>query len=554
MTNIAANPNQQQPILPRSFPHPANMPADDQLHARLAALRPQNGPGSGPTALRTSSPAPGNEDHTLQRMRTTMEHARQEMENVRVLLQPPAGQAASISALAAANPPSWRINQIRLTVRNLIMGLDIMDRGLAALATNPLMAQNRDFVSLQEAALDMRRQAEEFNRLLDRIPQSGTSGSIPSSIPSASTLMQTQQPSQSPSSNVPTELFILSSPQGPVGILFDQQGTYSTDPPTMPFQTFSQQFNSNRLQLGHVGRQIGLQNSIPRLPAHVLQPTTTQPAQGPQPAQDANQAQAPNANANADVNANANPVQPQAAPVEPAPQVNRVDNIAGHIWLIFKLAVFVYFFAGGGGWYRPLMICLIAGIVYLAQVGIFEEHFTAVRQYLESLLPPGALGLPDRAGNHAAAVDNRPAGAGVQRAQTGRNPTPEETARRLQQQHRDQRVGWVRESLRTAERAFAIFVASLWPGIGERMVQAQEERVRAERVAEEERQEEEARRREEEQKNNEKQAEAIKHGEGSGTVKSEEVQGTKNQPGAESSSSKGKGKAARVEDEDADVD
>ena len=104
MTNVAVNPNQQQPILPRPFPHLANnMPTDDQLHPRFAALRPQNGPGSGPAALRTSSPTPGTEDHTLQRMRITMEQARQEMGNVRLLLQAPAGQSASVSALAAAN-------------------------------------------------------------------------------------------------------------------------------------------------------------------------------------------------------------------------------------------------------------------------------------------------------------------------------------------------------------------------------------------------------------------------------------------------------------------
>ena len=55
--------------------------------------------------------------------------------------------------------------------------------------------------------------------------------------------------------------------------------------------------------------------------------------------------------------------------------------------------------------------------------------------------------------------------------------------------------------MRTVERAFALFVASLFPGVGERMVHAQEERERLERVAareERERQEEEARRREEE--------------------------------------------------------
>ncbi|OAG01907.1 uncharacterized protein CC84DRAFT_1151972 [Paraphaeosphaeria sporulosa] len=423
-TNLAFNPNQQQLVLPRPFPHP--------------------GPGFGLPPQRTPSPSLGNaSDQMLHRIRRTMEYARQEMENVRVLIQPPGGQAASVP-------------------------------------------------------------------------------------------------------DVPTELFILSSPQGPVGILFDQRGTYSTAPPTMSFQSFSQQFNANRHHLASLGRQLAVQNHLPRLPAHVLAPTGTQIAQGQQPAQNANQAPGQVQNQNA------NPAQPAAGAPAPGVQVNRVDNIAGHLWLIFKLAIFVYFFAGGGGWYRPLMICLIAGVVYIAQVGIFEEHFAAVRGYLETLLPPGALGFPERVA--AQQGQNRQNGNALgqqdQRAQPNRNPTPEQAARRLQQQHQDQRFGWVRDAARGTERGFAMFVASLWPGIGERMVQAQEERVRAEREAEEARVAEEAARREEEQKK-EQEAEESKHGEASGSAKRgyDETEGI-----AEGTDSKGKGKKARVDEVDGDVD
>lgn len=525
-TNLAFNPNQQQPVLPRPFV-----------------------PGFGLPPQRTPSPSLGNvPDQMLQRIRRTVDYARQEMENVRVLIQPLGGPAASVGALAAANPPAWRVDQIRVAVRNLVTGLDNVDRGLASLVADPLMTQNRDLVSLQHSASDLRRQADEFNRLLDQLPRSDTTGrASPSSgantQPASS---QTQNTAQSQTQDIPTELFILSSPQGPVGILFDQRGTYSTAPPTMSFQSFSQQFNANRYQLANLGRQLAVQNHLPRLPAHVLPPTGTPTVQNQQPAHNANQAPAQVQNQNA------NPAQPAAAAPAPGVQVNRVDNIAGHLWLIFKLAVFVYFFAGGGGWYRPLMICLIAGVVYIAQVGIFEEHFAAVRGYLETLLPPGALGFPERvAAQQGQNRQNANAPAQQdQRAQPTRNLTPEQAARRLQQQHQNQQFGWVRDAARGTERGFAMFVASLWPGIGERMVQAQEERVRAEREAEEARVAEEAARREEEQKK-EQEAEESKPGEASGSAKRgyDEAEGM-----AEGADGKGKGKKARVDEADGDVD
>ncbi|EDU43266.1 predicted protein [Pyrenophora tritici-repentis Pt-1C-BFP] len=306
------------------------------------------------------------------------------------------------------------------------------------------------------------------------------------------TLLHTPAEQGAQAADAPAELFLLSSPQGPVGILFDHQGTYTMAPtvPTLPFQTFSDQFAQNRQLLAGLGYQMAqganqLQNQLAN-----LQPTPTQqPTPGGQ-AQNQNQMQ--NQNQPQDANANANP----------PGENDRMVNVAGHLWLIFKLAAFVYFFSGGGGLYRPIMLGIVAGIVYLAQVGVFQDQFNLLRHHFEALLAVGAMA------ERVAQPNNH--------AQQRGNLTPEEAAQRILQQRRDQRFGWVRDSMRTVERAFALFIASLFPGVGERMVHAQEERERQERVAaqeERERQEEEARRRQEEaqaeqQRDSEKKDEA----------------------------------------------
>ncbi|KAK4899618.1 hypothetical protein LTR27_002884 [Elasticomyces elasticus] len=59
-------------------------------------------------------------------------------------------------------------------------------------------------------------------------------------------------------------------------------------------------------------------------------------------------------------------------------------------------------------------------------------------------------------------------------------PTPEEVARRLIDERRNGRQQQWREFVRPVERAVALFVASLWPGIGEAHVRDQEREVQRE--------------------------------------------------------------------------
>jgi len=453
------------------------------------------------------------------------------MDNVRALLHTPmeAGAQAGTTVLnspASPSIPAWRIDQLRRGLNTVSHNLSVIERGLALLPTDP------DAASLRRSVTLVRVDAVELSMMIDRqpgaastptntattgLPSTGPSTTAPwapvvtPSIPTAF-LQQTRNTAQAMPADAPAELFLLSSPQGPVGILFDQQGTYTMAPtvPTLPFQTFSDQFAQNRQVLASLGYQmVQGSNQLDNQLAN-LQPTPTQQATAGGQAQAQNQMQNQNQPQDADANAN------------PPAENDRMVNIAGHLWLIFKLAAFVYFFAGGGGIYRPIMLGIVAGVVYLAQVGMFQDQFNLIRHHFEALLPVGAIAeRVAQPNNHA-------------HAQQRGNLTPEEAARRILQQRRDQRFGWLRDSMRTVERAFALFIASLFPGVGERMVHAQEERERLERVAareERERQEDEARRREDEaqaeqQRDSEKKDEAqVQMGgeaSGSGTSKGKE--------------------------------
>ena len=451
----------------------------------------------------TGSPAPTEAiDRLLPRMRVILQSARQEMENVRLLLQASGQQTAQPTPFASATPPAWRLERIRQHVQSMRQNLSLVERGLGVIAADASMTNNPDVVALRQSATELRGHLEDLSRIMGQqgVASAGAQGSMFAAGPAPSAPSQAMGSAAPPTlpSEAPQELFLLSSPQGPVGLLFDHRGTYMTAPmgQTLPFQTFTNQFAQNRQLIAGLGQHMALSSQVHAQNAQSAsasqaqpanpQPTPTQPtvqAQEQAHAQDQGQGQPQNQAANQDANANVNANQP----ANPAGDNDRIGNIFGHLWLVFKLACFVYFFSGTG-WYKSLLLGLIAGGVYIAQLGMFEEQFRVIRQHFEAVLPVGALA-------ERAAQPVRP-------AQPGRNMTPEEAARRLLQQQQDQRVGWLRDSVRTVERSFAIFVASLWPGIGERMVHAQEERIRAERVAEEERQ----RQAEEEQKKREDEA------------------------------------------------
>lgn len=205
-------------------------------------------------------------------------------------------------------------------------------------------------------------------------------------------------------------VYLLSSPDGPQALLLSPQGSYGTI-------GYHSAFQSNQ-NLEH--------HNVP-----------------PNPLQQA--VQAPNA-----VN-----------------QVNDLIRIlvplGGNLWLLIRLLGVVYMFTGG--WRRTFFLGLAAIAAFIAQTGAFRPIQRALwapfRRHMEGLLEgawPNIEARPDQ----AAVAVNQP------------EPNAADMAERLvlQQRRRNESLLW--NGIRRAERAVALFLASLVPGVGERHIAARD--------------------------------------------------------------------------------
>ena len=218
-------------------------------------------------------------------------------------------------------------------------------------------------------------------------------------------------------------VYLLSSPNGPVGLVMDQQSLYTY-------------------------------GSLPRAPAQ-------RPSSGPGSVRAREQLRA-------EITARQAANQPR-----PAAQANPARNLAalllplgGNIWLLVRLLGFIWFFTSANGWSRTLLMGLAVMLVFAAQTGILaalqESLWGPVRRHLEGVLPltdnrppPGAAARP-------------PANTDAGRDGAQLPPDPAEAATRLVQQRQQQNAGWVMQRIRALERASLMFLASLVPGIWER--------------------------------------------------------------------------------------
>ena len=177
--------------------------------------------------------------------------------------------------------------------------------------------------------------------------------------------------------------------------------------------------------------------------------------------------------------------------------------LGGHLWLLIRLFGFVYFFTSGAGWHRTILLCACAVVVFIGQTGVFRPIQQALwdpfRRHIEGLVP--------LAGNNGDIIANNDRGTLNGQGLTVPLPTPQQVAERLLRERNDQGNGMVRRIIRRIERATALFVASLVPGVGERHIAARDAADAARQAAERER-EEQARRDEEVRE----QAEAVDGG------------------------------------------
>lgn len=297
-------------------------------------------------------------------------------------------------------------------------------------------------------------------------------------------------------------VYVLSSPSGPHALLVSPFGLYTTPWQVPSLGTITPHSVVHPTATVPVQAQTGNNN----IPINGQQPHVDeiQVAQGqqqaPQPADAA-----------------------QAVQAQQQQQVNQARDLArillplgGHLWLLIRLFGFVYFFTAGAGWRRTMLLGLIASLVFIAQTGIFrpviQGIWDPIRRHAEGLVPLAANDRP-RAGVEGAR--NNADRGGTQPA--NREPTPQEAAERLLQEREGQDVSFVRQSFRRVERAVALFVASLVPGVGERHIAAREA---AEAARQAEAREREARIKEEEERQ-EGNADA-----GEGTVADGAVEGS----------------------------
>lgn len=245
-------------------------------------------------------------------------------------------------------------------------------------------------------------------------------------------------------------IYLLSSPNGPHALLVSPYGMYATPWP-LPVQTG---------------------NTLAPRPREHLHPS---PSANPPTAPNVQQT---SGNVPQVLQA---PQQRQQEPNQARDLIRILLPLGGHLWLLVRLFGFVYFFTAGGGYRRALLLGFCAFIVFIVQTGIFrpfiQEAWEPLRRHIESLLPlannnerrPLPQAAPNIRNNNNNNNPHNP-----QDLATNILLTPQQAADRMLQERQNRVESLTRQYIRRAERAIALFIASLVPGVGERHIAARE--------------------------------------------------------------------------------
>ncbi|KAJ6789748.1 hypothetical protein PWT90_05748 [Aphanocladium album] len=144
-------------------------------------------------------------------------------------------------------------------------------------------------------------------------------------------------------------------------------------------------------------------------------------------------------------------------------------RITPHLWNIARLGFFVWLFVGeDSSWTRWFVVVSAAIFIFVLGTGALNgmgEHFwRPMVRHLESLFP-----TLDRPGQRQPIPNGQP----------GTEPDPTEMAARLVAE-RNERRPWLSEQMRRVERAGLLFLASIAPGVAERHIANLEEEARRE--------------------------------------------------------------------------
>ncbi|EGE80648.1 ubiquitin family protein [Blastomyces dermatitidis ATCC 18188] len=171
------------------------------------------------------------------------------------------------------------------------------------------------------------------------------------------------------------------------------------------------------------------------------------------------------------------------------------SRILGRLWLFVRLYFFCYIFSEDGTWFRIILVSLSVLTALLSETDLLQRAQRAVidplHRHLENLLPVDTH-QPRDAGRARRGVDtNVPPVHPMQPNNINEGLRPAVGTQHNGAMANSQPAG-AYNRLRTAERAFALLLASLVPGVGERRVAARnaaeaarQNELAAEREAEE---------------------------------------------------------------------
>ena len=274
-------------------------------------------------------------------------------------------------------------------------------------------------------------------------------------------------------------VYLLQGPNGPQAIVYHNDNTFITPQNRLHFSPVDPHtFFRNRF-----GSATSAQYSSPSGSRPLVVPT-------PLPNNSQNQNQNQNQNQARPRDHHQNQNQPNARNEQNA-NPGGIHNFAGRIWLLFQIIIFIFLFGASLSPRRQIVLAVISIVFCIAQLGVFGDRFERMRRYIESLLPTADLVPPVRRDERqqqedidrtrrasAAAARQEGASAPQHAAHPGgeaRRPSPRETAQRMIREHRTRLWNDFVYQLRRLERVFTLFLATLWPGVGERHVAARRE-------------------------------------------------------------------------------